>query len=114
MILGRAPDVFALTSESAELWHRRMGHINNKSLDVPGTSRLAVSTIPATLRTVVPAHSGRAHNNCTTSRPPTMFYVLSSSYPSTLSAPSRLNLLAGSNTPSRSLTSKRSEKRWCS
>ena len=34
MVLGRAPDGLALTSESAELWHRRMGHINHKSLDV--------------------------------------------------------------------------------
>ena len=34
MVLGRAPNVFALKSESAELWHRRMGHINHKSLDV--------------------------------------------------------------------------------
>ena len=34
MVLGRAPDGFALKSESAELWHRRMGHIGHKSLDV--------------------------------------------------------------------------------
>ena len=34
MVLGRAPDGFASKSESAELWHRRMGYINQKSLDV--------------------------------------------------------------------------------
>ena len=34
MALGRAPDGLAPTSESAELGHRRMGHINHKSLDV--------------------------------------------------------------------------------
>ena len=34
MVLGRAPDGLALTSESAELWHRCMGLINHKSLDV--------------------------------------------------------------------------------
>ena len=34
MVLERAPDGLALNSESAELWHRRMGHINHKSLDV--------------------------------------------------------------------------------
>ena len=34
MVLGRAPDGLALKSESAELWHRRVGHINHKSLDV--------------------------------------------------------------------------------
>lgn len=34
MVLGRAPDGLALKTESAELWHRRMGHINGKSLDV--------------------------------------------------------------------------------
>ena len=34
MIPGRAPDGLTLKSESAELWHRRMGHINHKSLDV--------------------------------------------------------------------------------
>ena len=31
MVRGRAPDGLALKSESAELWHRRMGHINHKS-----------------------------------------------------------------------------------
>ena len=34
MVLGRAPGGLAVTSESAELWHWRMGHINHKSLDV--------------------------------------------------------------------------------
>ena len=34
MVLGRASDGLVLTSESAALWHRRMGHINHKSLDV--------------------------------------------------------------------------------
>ena len=34
MVLERAPDILALKSESAELWHRRMEHINHKSLDV--------------------------------------------------------------------------------
>ena len=34
MVLGRAPDGLALKSKSVELWHRRMGHINHKSLDV--------------------------------------------------------------------------------
>ena len=34
MILGRAPDGLVFKSESAELWHRRMGHINHKSLGV--------------------------------------------------------------------------------
>ena len=70
-----------------------------------------MSTTPATLRTVVPAHSGRAHNNLTPSRPPTMFYVLSSSYGSTTSAPSCPNLYAGLNIPSSSLTSKPSGRR---
>ena len=35
MVLGRAPGGLALKSESSEPWHRRMGHINHKSLDVP-------------------------------------------------------------------------------
>ena len=34
MVLGRTPDGLTLKSESAELWHRRIGHINHKSLDV--------------------------------------------------------------------------------
>ena len=34
MVLGRASDGLVLTSESPALWHRRMGHINHKSLDV--------------------------------------------------------------------------------
>ena len=34
MVLGQAPDGLVSKSESAELWHRRMGHINHKSLDV--------------------------------------------------------------------------------
>ena len=34
MALERAPDGLALKSESAELWHRRMRHINHKRLDV--------------------------------------------------------------------------------
>ena len=34
MVLGRASDGLVLASESAALWHRRMGHINHKSLDV--------------------------------------------------------------------------------
>ena len=34
VVLGQAPGGLALKSESAELWHRRMGHINRKSLDV--------------------------------------------------------------------------------
>ena len=34
IVLGQAPDDLALKSESAELWHRRMGHINHKSSDV--------------------------------------------------------------------------------
>ncbi|CAB1118025.1 unnamed protein product [Ectocarpus sp. CCAP 1310/34] len=33
-VLGDAPDALALKVESADLWHRRMGHINGKSLDV--------------------------------------------------------------------------------
>ncbi|CAB1104785.1 unnamed protein product [Ectocarpus sp. CCAP 1310/34] len=33
-ILGDAPDALALKVESADLWHRRMGRINGKSLDV--------------------------------------------------------------------------------
>ena len=31
MVLGRAPDGFALKSESAELWHRRMGYITKRA-----------------------------------------------------------------------------------
>ncbi|CAB1113015.1 unnamed protein product [Ectocarpus sp. CCAP 1310/34] len=31
---GETPDGLALRVETADLWHRRMGHINNKSLDV--------------------------------------------------------------------------------
>ena len=34
MVLGRAPDGLAVKSESAELWHRRTGHINHKILGV--------------------------------------------------------------------------------
>ena len=34
IVLGRAPDDLALKSESADLGHRRMGHINHKSLDI--------------------------------------------------------------------------------
>ena len=34
MVLGDNPDGLALKAESANLWHRRMGHINGKSLDV--------------------------------------------------------------------------------
>ena len=34
MVLGRAPDSLDFKSESAELRHRSMGHINHKSLDV--------------------------------------------------------------------------------
>ena len=34
IVHGRAPDGLVLTSVSAELWHRRMGHINHKSLNV--------------------------------------------------------------------------------
>ena len=34
MVPGNAPDGLALRVESAGLWHRRMGHINGKSLDV--------------------------------------------------------------------------------
>ncbi|CAB1097546.1 unnamed protein product [Ectocarpus sp. CCAP 1310/34] len=33
-VLGDAPDALALKVESADLWHRRMGHINGKNLDV--------------------------------------------------------------------------------
>ena len=36
MVRSRAFDGLALKSESAELWHRRMEHINHKSLDVMG------------------------------------------------------------------------------
>ena len=32
--LGGNPDSLALKAESANPWHRRMGHINGKSLDV--------------------------------------------------------------------------------
>ena len=32
--LGKAPDGLALRKETASLWHRRMGHINTKILDV--------------------------------------------------------------------------------
>ena len=51
-----------------------------------------MSTTPATLRTIVPVHPERAHNNLTPSRPRKMLYALSSSYPSTPWAPLRLNL----------------------
>ena len=34
LVLRRAPDALALTSESRELWHRRKGHTSHKSLDV--------------------------------------------------------------------------------
>ena len=34
MVLGRDPDGLALWSESAKLWHRRMGHIIHNSLDI--------------------------------------------------------------------------------
>ena len=34
MALVDNPDGLALKTESANLWHRRMGHINGKSLDV--------------------------------------------------------------------------------
>ena len=34
MVPGNAPDGLALRVESVGLWHRRMGHINGKSLDV--------------------------------------------------------------------------------
>ena len=34
MVLGQAPDGLAAKSESTELWHRCMGHINHKSLNV--------------------------------------------------------------------------------
>ena len=34
IVLGRAPKGLVFKSESAELWHRRMEHINHKSLDV--------------------------------------------------------------------------------
>ena len=34
MVPGNAPDGLALRVESAGLWHRRMGQINGKSLDV--------------------------------------------------------------------------------
>ncbi|CAB1109507.1 unnamed protein product [Ectocarpus sp. CCAP 1310/34] len=33
-VLGDAPDALALKVESADLWFRRMGHINGKTLDV--------------------------------------------------------------------------------
>ena len=32
--LGEAPDGYFLRVETANLWHRRMGHINSMSLDV--------------------------------------------------------------------------------
>ena len=32
--LGEAPDGLALRVETASLWHRRIGHINSKSMDV--------------------------------------------------------------------------------
>ena len=34
MVPGNAPDGLALGVESAGLWHRRMGHINGKRLDI--------------------------------------------------------------------------------
>ena len=34
MVLERVPDGLALLSEPAELWHRRVGHIIHKRLDV--------------------------------------------------------------------------------
>eukprot|EP00903_Cladosiphon_okamuranus_P015234 g14080.t1 len=34
VVHGNAPDGLALKAESADLWHRRMGHINRTSLDV--------------------------------------------------------------------------------
>ena len=36
MVPGNAPDGLALRVKSAGLWHRRMGHINGKVLDVLG------------------------------------------------------------------------------
>ena len=34
MVLGDNPDGLVLKAESANLWHRRMGHIKGKSVDV--------------------------------------------------------------------------------
>ena len=34
MELGGGPGGLAIRAESAYLWHRRMGHINRKSMDV--------------------------------------------------------------------------------
>ena len=65
-----------------------------------------MSTTPATLKTVEPAHSEKAHNNLTPSRPPTLLFVPSRSYQSTPSTSSRLEPWAGSSSPASSLTSK--------
>ena len=99
IVLGRAPDGLVLTSVSAELWHRRMRHINHKSLDVLRKEPASGVDYTGDLKNCGPAHSGRTHNNRTPSGPPAMFYVLSRSYSSTPSAPSRLNIWAGINTP---------------
>ena len=48
--LGGGPDGLAMRAESACLWHRRMGHINRKRMDVlrrmPGTCLLYTSPSP--------------------------------------------------------------------
>ena len=108
MVPGNASDGFALRVKSAGLWHRRMGHINGKSLDV---LRKEPTNVVDYTGDVVSARSVRVHKNRILSRPTMAFCAPSSTFPSTPSAPSRLQRWAVSSTPPSSLISRPSGKR---
>ena len=111
MVLGDNPDGLALKAEYAKLWHRRMGHINDKSLDVlrkePGNG----IDYTGAVKDCDSARSARARNNLIRNKPPTAFCTPSSSRPLTPWAPYNLKHWAVSGTPPCSLTRRPSGSR---
>ena len=111
MVLGDNPDGLALNAESANLCHRRMGHIDGKSLDVlrkePGNG----IDYTGAVKDCDSARSARARNNLIRNKPPTAFCTPSSSRPLTPWAPYNLKHWAVSGTPPCSLTRRPSGSR---
>ena len=104
MVLGDNPDGLALKAESANLWHRRMGDINGKSLDVlrkePGNGVDYTGTVKAGDSCSLRIITQQIHPNQATEA----FCAPSSTRPLTPWAPSNLKHWAISGTPPSSLT----------